>query len=229
MTGWFEPALLSQLLLRVIISDVFGQYADRRLIEATLDPKHTGTTYTIASAEAGEASAWIDYVADLGDGFDATYAIAYLLAQPELTIGNLKLPRGSALFLGGDEVYPTAERDAYIIKLRRPYEFAWPAADDEKSCPPSSRCRGTTIGTTALWCFLPCSAGQSERGFRQGGGSMQRRSYFSVKLTDRWWLWGIDIALIRDMDQPAGRLFRSGGRPDIPRGIQYHLCSAEPG
>ena len=37
MTGWFAPGLLSKLLLRVVISDVFGQYADRRLINAALD------------------------------------------------------------------------------------------------------------------------------------------------------------------------------------------------
>ena len=37
MTRWFEPILLAKLLLRVIISDVFGQYADRRLISAALD------------------------------------------------------------------------------------------------------------------------------------------------------------------------------------------------
>jgi len=29
MTGWFDPRLLSELLLRVIVSDLFGQYADR--------------------------------------------------------------------------------------------------------------------------------------------------------------------------------------------------------
>ena len=37
MTRWFEPILLCKLLLRVIISDVFGQYADRRLISAALE------------------------------------------------------------------------------------------------------------------------------------------------------------------------------------------------
>ena len=32
MTRWFNPGLLIKLLWRVIIADVFGQYADRRLI-----------------------------------------------------------------------------------------------------------------------------------------------------------------------------------------------------
>jgi hypothetical protein len=38
MTRWFSPNLLRKLLLKVILSDVFGQYADRRLIVAALDP-----------------------------------------------------------------------------------------------------------------------------------------------------------------------------------------------
>ena len=38
MAGWFEPGLLVKLLWRVIVSDLFGQYADRRLILAALDP-----------------------------------------------------------------------------------------------------------------------------------------------------------------------------------------------
>lgn len=35
--------LLGKLLLRVIISNVFGQYADRRLINAPLDPPSVPT------------------------------------------------------------------------------------------------------------------------------------------------------------------------------------------
>jgi hypothetical protein len=88
MTGWFEPLLLSKLLLRVIISDVFGQYADRRLVSAALDPvpKETlGDRIDISGSMAkDDGTVWIDYVSDLGDGFDATYAIAYLLAQSQL-------------------------------------------------------------------------------------------------------------------------------------------------
>ena len=90
MTGWFEPLLLLKLLLRVIISDVFGQYADRRLMEAALDPATADDHVARAKIEPVErdehGAVWIDYVSDLGDGFDATYAIAFLLAQPHLAV-----------------------------------------------------------------------------------------------------------------------------------------------
>ncbi|MEY9590865.1 hypothetical protein ABIA06_003156 [Bradyrhizobium yuanmingense] len=50
---------------------------------------------------------WIDFVADLGDRFDATFAIASLLSQEQLKIDEKSLPRGQLLVMGGDEVYPT--------------------------------------------------------------------------------------------------------------------------
>jgi hypothetical protein len=228
MTGWFNPILLAKLLLRVITSDVFGQYADRRLIEAALDPDKPGRTFDISPGGIGEnTSIWIDYVADLGDGFDATYAIAYLLAQPFLKLGERELPRGSALILGGDEVYPTAERDAYIVRLRKPYEFAWPKIDDDKSCPPVFALPGNHDWYDGLIVFLALFC--REKRTRLGNwGSMQRRSYFSVKLTEKWWLWGIDIALIRDMDQPQADYFVHAAK-QIPEEANIILCSAEPG
>ena len=133
MTGWFDPILLAKLLLKVIISDVFGQYADRRLITAALDPipeKGLSDRVNIFGFKAkGDGDpVWFDYVADLGDGFDATYAIAYLLAQPELQVEGYQepLPRGNLVVTGGDQVYPTATRDDYNVKMRLPYSLALP-------------------------------------------------------------------------------------------------------
>jgi hypothetical protein len=37
MVSWFNPVQLIKLLLNVVIADIFGQYADRRLIQAALD------------------------------------------------------------------------------------------------------------------------------------------------------------------------------------------------
>src|SRR5882724_7108171 len=88
MTSWFRPGLLAKLLWRVIVSEVFGQYADRRLIVAALDPVKEGDLLqrarqfvpetpfanederppTLFTKDEGGA-VWIDFVADLGDGF----------------------------------------------------------------------------------------------------------------------------------------------------------------
>ncbi len=227
MTGWFDPRLLSKLLLRVIVSDLFGQYADRRLIEAALDTDMADKSYEPSLAKSPEGSLWIDYVADLGDGFDATYAIAYLLAQPELKIGDAVTQRGSALIFGGDEVYPTADRTSYNIKLRKPYEFAWPEVDAEDNCPPVFAVPGNHDWYDGLTVFLAyfCRKKTTRLG---NWGSIQRRSYFSVKLTDKWWVWGIDIALVRDMDQPQAGYFVAAAKA-MPEESNIILCTAEPG
>src|SRR3954462_9039605 len=86
MTSWFRPGLLAKLLWRVIVSDLFGQYADRRLIVAALDTANDRDL--VARAQQfmpgkdneevwalnpnPDGAIWIDFVADLGDGFDAT-------------------------------------------------------------------------------------------------------------------------------------------------------------
>jgi hypothetical protein len=38
---------------------------------------------------------WFDYVADLGDGFHATYSVAYLLAQPQLEVDGARSCRAA--------------------------------------------------------------------------------------------------------------------------------------
>lgn len=67
-----------------------------------------------------------DFVADLGDGFDSTYAMATLLARKELAVGGKALPRGQLLVMGGDEIYPKASRQAYTNQLCQPYAWASP-------------------------------------------------------------------------------------------------------
>jgi hypothetical protein len=38
MVSWYDPRLLARIGVRTIISNVFGQYADQRLIQAVTDP-----------------------------------------------------------------------------------------------------------------------------------------------------------------------------------------------
>jgi len=232
MTGWFEPTLLLKLLLNVIISKLFGQYADRRLTHAALDKQtvEESRNTTDLRKDIGQDAdeVWIDYVADLGDGFDATYAIAYALAQPSLTLSNLRqtLPRAHVLVMGGDEVYPTATREEYIARLRRPYEFAWPKDDAERPRP-LLVLPGNHDWYDGLVVFLAlfCRTKSTRIG---NWATRQRRSYFSARIADNWYIWGIDIALVRDMDQPQADYFVDAAN-NMPDGANIILCSAEPG
>lgn len=231
MTSWFNPKLLLQLLGRVITADVFGQYADRRLIEAALDTSETDyakrddLSTTITADEDG--AVWVDFVADLGDGFDSTYAVAYSLAQYSLRFGDQVLPRASVLIMGGDEVYPTATREEYNAKTRAPYQFAFPKHGSSASRPKVLAIPGNHDWYDGLVNFLAffCREKPSSIGNWQ---TCQRRSYFGFKITEHTWIWGIDIALVADMDQPQADYFVSIAKA-MPQNSNVILCSAEPG
>lgn len=232
MTGWFNPGLLLKLLWRVIVSDLFGQYADRRLMVAALDPASKAEIQqrddlTKLLTKDSNGAIWIDFIADLGDGFDATYTIAYLLSQKNLKVGDVTLPQGGALFMGGDEVYPTSSREDYNVKLRAPYFFAAPDRRKSKDHPRVFAIPGNHDWYDGLVNFLAFFA----RGKPTSIGNwrtQQQRSYFAAKLTDQVWLWAIDIALVTDMDQPQADYFVAVAE-NMPQGGSVILCSAEPG
>jgi hypothetical protein len=232
MVDWLHPAQLARTAVKVGLSGVFGAYADKRELEAALHPLQEGSFYDgDYSAEAG-GPFWLDYVADLGDGFDSTYSVAWLLSRPSLTLpgedANL-LPRGRLLVLGGDQVYPAASREEYQDRFRGPYEAAFPG-EPQESDPNLFATPGNHDWYDGLTSFT--------RLFCQGRGigrwrTRQTRSYFAVKLPHRWWLWGIDIQLESDIDRPQMEFFRrvakqmtsecEGGPP--PRLI---LCTGQP-
>src|SRR5918911_1921835 len=81
---WLAPGELLRTAVKVVLSSLFADYADRREVQAALP----ATTVTIVPDADG--GLWFDYVADLGDGFDPTYTVACLLAQPHLDIAPPK-------------------------------------------------------------------------------------------------------------------------------------------
>lgn len=234
MAHWFDPVLLLQLLNNVVVSSMFGQYADRRLMIAALDTvppeEHAKRAEEFRSRlkTDKQGGVWIDWVADLGDGFDSTYAVASLLAQKELKVGNVSLPRGEALVMGGDEVYPKATRQAYANQLRQPY--AWAAPDPDKRNDegrPLLAIPGNHDWYDGLVLFLALFC--KEKPWHVGAWrSYQRRSYFAVRLTETWWLWATDIQLADDMDGPQADYFKHIAA-SMPENSRIILCSAEPG
>ena len=76
-----------------------------------------------------DSELWLDYVADLGDGWNSTYAVAYQVSQAKLSLDHAgtryDTVRGKALIFGGDEVYPTAGRAEYKRRTFHPYDCAF--------------------------------------------------------------------------------------------------------
>src|SRR6185295_2369160 len=103
---WYDPDVLVRVGIRDAISAVFGEYADQRLMQAATDgvgrDKLAGRyNYSAENSIPSHAGAyWVDYIADVGDGFGPTYGMAWLLAQKQLSLHNYhgeSLPAGHIL------------------------------------------------------------------------------------------------------------------------------------
>jgi Calcineurin-like phosphoesterase len=213
MFPWLAPRGLLSLAGQVLLAGIFGARADRRDMEAVLSPVADNR----GDDSYGADDLWFDFVADIGDGFDATYTVANLLAQQELTIGAETLPRGRLLVMGGDECYPLGTSDRYRNQTTGPYALAFPTPADETAAHPDLFViPGNHDWYDGLKAFLQVftrsSTNDDPGGARVwvGGWEVkQRRSYFARRLTDRWWLWGIDTQLGVDLDQPQLEYFHN--------------------
>jgi hypothetical protein len=236
MVRWFNPILLIKLLNNVVTSAMFGQYADRRLIIAALDTvppeKHLerATAFVNEFSTEGMGPVWFDFVADLGDGFDSTFAVACLLARKECEVEGKILPRGQMLIMGGDEVYPLANAHTYRNQLFQPYRWAFPDPDrKDPNGVPLFAIPGNHDWYDGLVQFLAYFTPTRPTHFG-GWRTHQKRSYFAIQLTETWWLWAMDIQLAEDMDQPQADYFETIARSnELLRGSRIILCTAEPG
>jgi Calcineurin-like phosphoesterase len=215
---WFSPNVLAKAGLRVVESLAFGAYLDKRELQAAIPVP------TPLRSHADRSELWIDYLADTGDGFAATYTIAWLVAQPELRVRGLDrpLPRASVLVMGGDEVYPLGSATEYADRLVGPYSAALPWTEEPH--PDLFALPGNHDWYDGLTGFM--------RIFCQGkwvGGwkTSQERSYFAVALPHRWWLWGVDIQFDAYIDEPQLRFFEEQAAQLRP-GDRIILCTSRP-
>ena len=162
-------------------------------------PGHAGAPAepTKSYAPGSDGEFWFDYVADLGDAFDPTAAVAWLLAQKiELPVDahqelpqppTAGLPPGAFLVMGGDEVYPYASTRRYERQTIAPYAAAWkshPAVPDVYAVAGNHDWMGG-IGAFEQ-CFL--AAGNAETPWKR----TQPTRWFALELPHGWWLWGYE-------------------------------------
>ncbi|MDE1148853.1 MAG: hypothetical protein PW843_19985 [Azospirillaceae bacterium] len=247
MTRWYHPPRLLGIALRALVSGLFGEFADRREAMAAsrrISPTALDPTYRYQVAD-GE-SFWFDFMADTGDGWNSTYAIARLLADPDLRPAPLSgapvpepLPIGRLLVMGGDQVYPTASRDDYRRKLIEPLEAAAkavpgalsPTTHDLYAIPGNHDWYDGLTSFLGVFCArrLPGAFNQPHKGRDIGGRrTQQTRSYFALELPHGWWLWGIDIQLSGYVDQPQVDFFDHVARKWMPQGSKLIICTGQP-
>ncbi|TPE42386.1 metallophosphoesterase [Pontibacter mangrovi] len=222
MVRWFNPLQLLDTAVRVTVSSVFSTYADKR--------ESFATTRKASSYDySGRKELWLDYIADVGDGWNPTYYTAYLLARKELPFGSTVTRRGDLLVMGGDQVYPTPARTEYHDRLWGPYECAFPKQAAPPGCtapePHLFAIPGNHDWYDGLSSFLKQFCQERQIG---GWSTRQERSYFALRLTSTCWLWGIDISLNADIDKPQLDYFREVATERMQEGDQVILCTAEP-
>src|SRR5215213_2840770 len=228
MVGWFNPPQLAQTGVHALLSSLFGSFADKREMQAALDPSPVpiGVAPNEPRYDYGpDGTFWLDYVADLGDGFDATYTVAHQLARPSLDIAGVgALPRGRILVMGGDQAYPRATREEYRNRLYGPYEAALPC-DHGGAHAHLYALPGNHDWYDGLTSFIRLFC---QRRWIGGWETRQSRSYFGVKLPGPWWLWGVDFQLESDIDEPQLAYFRKVVAPHVRRDHRIILCVPEP-
>lgn len=226
MVDWFSPSQLAKTGIQAVVSSVFGNYADKREIQAALS-KNEESLKPYDFSDRDET--WVDYVSDLGSGWNSTYSVAYLLGRNNLSIKNFNgndynLKRGNILVMGGDEVYPVATPEEYKNRLTGPYQSSLSSVKDSNNAPTLFAIPGNHDWYDGLSSFMKQFCQQRWIG---GWQTKQNRSYFAIKLPNNWWLWGIDIQLNADIDKPQLDYFDHMCKL-AEKGDKVILCTAEP-
>jgi Calcineurin-like phosphoesterase len=227
MVGWYDPVQLVKTGAQVVISSIFAANSDRRLTDAMGTPGYAPVDCTILDGGAPRRDIVIDYVADTGDGWNSTYAVAYWASRPELLLSDSEgkvhgTRRGDVLVFGGDEVYPTASKAAYERRLVAPYRTALEWTD-----PPSPQLYAIPGNHDWYDNLVSFSQRFVARDWLGGWETRQQRSYFALKLPHRWWLLGSDVQLASEIDKAQVDFFKKVAQ-DIGPDDRIILCTAEP-
>ena len=234
MVGWYDPGQLLRTAGEVVVSTIFGRNADQRVIEAMFAETHAVTLPDPSDPRLIEdgiedysdlPEVWMDYVADLGDGWNSTYSVAYSAGQPKLAFSDARghryeTERGRILLFGGDEVYPTASQLEYQRRTLAPYDCAFHA----EGRPDLYAIPGNHDWYDSLVAFSRYFISKREiDGFR----TRQARSYFALKLPHGWWLLALDVQLGSYVDGPQVEYFQQVAR-HIAKDDSVIICNAEP-
>jgi hypothetical protein len=236
MTNWFQPSMLLNIALKSVISGTFGNYADRRELQAALGSKdeEADPGRLRERLVAGKKEIWVDFICDTGDGFNSTFSVAKKAAERNLTVQTedgktapVATSRGDLLVLGGDEVYPFPTLDTYNTKFRLPFDAAGDKSENfsEMNRPLLFAIPGNHDWYDGLGNFMKLFCQQRRIGIWQ---TVQRRSYFAIPLPNDYWIWATDIQLNSNIDQPQLDYFTRIAKEEMQEGDKIILVTAEP-
>lgn len=195
--AWYSPGVLLPLARNWLSSFDMLRNADPR--DAFVDRLRV----TDLTQEPGD-ELWVDFIADCGDGGNATYTVA----RAALADQCLGMPRGRLLVLGGDLAYPGAGAKEYRSRLFELFEGA-----RQHSRPEREQRTVLAIPQNHDWFD---SASTFKRHFVNrdlgefiGAATPQQTTYFAARLKHGWWILGLDFALGGDIDRGQFEGFRA--------------------
>ncbi|KAK6938720.1 Calcineurin-like phosphoesterase domain, ApaH type, partial [Dillenia turbinata] len=227
MVPWYSgtSADLFKTVFDLLVSvTVFVGRFDMRMMQAAMTRVQDGAKQGVCLYDhySDKEELWFDFMADTGDGGNSSYAVARLLAQPNLyvNIGDSEcaLPRGDFLLIGGDLAYPNPSAFTYERRLFCPFEYAlqpppWykqehiavnkpelPYGVSDLKHYDGPQCfviPGNHDWFDGLHTFMRYICHKSWLG---GWILPQKKSYFALQLPKGWWVFGLDLALHCDID-----------------------------
>lgn len=229
MVGWYDPRQLVRTGYEVAISTIFGKYGDKRSMQAIADNGALRKRFYYEIFGEDGSDFWLDYISDLGDGFDSTYSVAYHATRDLLGVKTdiggqtFTTRRGVVTVFGGDEVYPTASWAEYHDRLKPPYETAFNTKSDQPpalfAIPGNHDWYDSLIAFSGTFCRSRRFAGWK---------TWQNRSYFALKLPRGWWLFGTDMQLASTLDDAQMDYFDTVVKNHVGESDRIILCNAEP-
>ncbi|KAI3726692.1 hypothetical protein L1987_66492 [Smallanthus sonchifolius] len=234
MVPWYSGTStdLFKTLYDLLVSvTVFVGRFDMRMMQAAMSGSHEGAKPAdfLYDHFSEKNDFWFDFMADTGDGGNSSYSVARLLAQPSLHVlhdGSLnKLPRRDLLLIGGDLAYPNPSASTYEKRLFRPFEDALQPPSWYKKEHIAVNKPELPVGISDLkqyngpQCFVIPGNHDWIDGLQTfmryichkswlGGWLMpQKKSYFALQLPKGWWVFGLDLALLSDIDSYQFKFF----------------------
>ncbi len=229
MVRWYNPALLARTGIRAAISTAVGQVADNREVRAGLYREPPLFDHS-KDVKAGE-DFWFDFVADLGDGWQATYAVACAINAKSLPLAKGVAPRANVVIMGGDEVYPEPSIEAYCERTVAPWNAS--CVDQEPFNTDLYAIPGNHDWYDGLHAFSDvfCRNGRSYPGFSgidfDCHTTRQLHSYFALKLKKGWWLCAIDVQLNGRIDAAQYDFFENVSKK-MGKDERIILCAPTP-
>ncbi|WP_426481901.1 metallophosphoesterase family protein [Chryseobacterium sp. R2ACT005] len=211
---WFDFTGLMNSFRMVSLSADILSIIDKREMQTALG-KDTGRELIENNCDEPEDEFWFDFIADTGDGFDATTSVFYHLTRDSYIYSfknefnrdvedevEIKLKRGSVLVVGGDLVYPVGSEINYRDRFKGPLRLVAP--DTKEAGPILIATPGNHDWYDGLSAFFRLMCQRSKISDYR---TVQNRSYFAYSLRDNVHLMGIDNQLLGDIDIPQMTFF----------------------